>query len=330
MAKQAYKYLDGIRIKKVDATQAEYEEYKQLGKRIKYKCSCERNGIVCGADMIICGGSEYTNRRGTKVIKKPYFESSPNAVHQMGCPNTPKGARIINVYARAVGDISLDDYFDLYARPDRENPEPGGGGPVGPDGPIEPIEDDEDEGEAAVRVVRPRGLNRLYEAIRDNYEFNVLRNGQLCREALINYRSYQAVRDGEIVLDGRSLVLMEKCHNNDLYDAFGGKIRDGNLMVVLQDPYIGDDAERTYYILEMQYPDTQRMKDRKTRFFDTLKGEDERIFITLGNWEKVSYEGFEQYNIYETVITYKYIDVLQDERYEAEFLRKTEKGKKKE
>ena len=40
MAKQAYKYLDGIRIKKVDATQAEYEEYKQLGKRIKYKCSC--------------------------------------------------------------------------------------------------------------------------------------------------------------------------------------------------------------------------------------------------------------------------------------------------
>ena len=330
MAKQAYKYLDGIRIKKVDATQAEYEEYKQLGKRIKYKCSCERNGIVCGADMIICGGSEYTNRRGTKVIKKPYFESSPNAVHQMGCPNTPKGARIINVYARAVGDISLDDYFDLYARPDRENPEPGGGGPVGPDGPIEPIEDDEDEGEAAVRVVRPRGLNRLYEAIRDNFELNALRNGQLCRNALINYRSYQAVRDGEIVLDGRSLVLMEKCHNNDLYDAFGGKIRDGNLMVVLQDPYIGDDAERTYYILEMQYPDTQRMKDRKTRFFDTLKGEDERIFITLGNWEKVSYEGFEQYNIYETVITYKYIDVLQDERYEAEFLRKTEKGKKKE
>lgn len=327
MAKSAIKYLDGIKVREVGATQAEYEEYKQLGKRIKYKCPCEQNDIVCGADMTICGGSEYTNRRGTKVIKKPYFESSPNSVHQMGCPNTPKGARIINVYARAVGDISLDDYFDLYARPDRENPEPGGGGPVGPDGPIEPIEDDEDEGEAAVRVVRPRGLSRLYEAIRDNYEFNVLRNGQLCREALINYRSYQAVRDGEIVLDGRSLVLMEKCHNNDLYDAFGGKISDGNLMVVLQDPYIGDDANRTYYILKMQYPDTQRMKDRKTRFFDTLKGEDERIFIILGNWVKVTYDGFEQYNIYETEITYKYIDVLQDERYEAQYLRKNEEDK---
>ena len=324
MAKQAYKYLDGIRIKKVDATQAEYEEYKQLGKRIKYKCSCERNGIVCGADMIICGGSEYTNKRGTKVIKKPYFESSPNAVHQMDCPNTPKGARIINVYARAVGDISLDDYFELFAQPDREHHGPGGGGPIDPDDDVEPIEENDDEQEAAVRVVRPRGLNHLYEAIRDNFELNALRNGQLCRNALINYRSYQAVRDGEIVLDGRSLVLTEKCHNNDLYDAFGGKIRDGNLMVVLQDPYIGDDANRTYYILKMQYPDTQRMKDRKARFFDTLKGEDERIFIILGNWVKVTYDGFEQYNIYETEITYKHIDVLQDEQYEAEFLRKTE------
>ena len=330
MAKNAIKYLDGIRIEKVDATRAEYEEYKQLGKRIKYKCPYKQNGKVCGAEMNICGGSEYITKYGTRVVKEPYFDSAPHSVHQRGCPNTPKGTPTISVYARAVRDISLDDYFELFAQPEREHHGPGGGVPIDPDDDVEPIEENVDEEEAAVRVVRPRGLNHLYEAIRDNFELNALRNGQLCRNALINYRSYQAVRDGEIVLDGRSLVLMEKCHNSDLYDAFGGKIRDGNLMVVLQDPYIGDDANRTYYILKMQYPDTQRMKDRKARFFDTLKGEDERIFIILGNWVKVTYDGFEQYNIYETEITYKYIDVLQDEQYEAEFLRKTEKGKEKE
>lgn len=327
MAKRAYKYLDGIMVEDVEATQAEYEEYKQLGKRIKYKCSCERNGIVCGADMIICGGSEYTNKRGTKVIKKPYFESSPNAVHQMGCPNTPKGARIINVYARAVGDISLDDYFELFAQPDREHHGPGGGGPIDPDDDVEPIEENDDEEEAAVRVVRPRGLNHLYEAIRDNFELNALRNGQLCRNALINYRSYQAVRDGEIVLDGRSLVLTEKCHNNDLYDAFGGKIRDGNLMVVLQDPYIGDDANRTYYILKMQYPDSDRMMARRKRFFEQLKNTED-IFLILGDWRRANYEGFESCSIYETEIpSDRLIDVLRNERYEAKYLRKNEEDK---
>ena len=55
MAKNAIKYLDGIRIEKVDATRAEYEEYKQLGKRIKYKCPYKQNGKVCGAEMNICG-----------------------------------------------------------------------------------------------------------------------------------------------------------------------------------------------------------------------------------------------------------------------------------
>ena len=62
MAKNAIKFFDGIEIKEVEATKAEYEEYKKLGKRIVYKCSCKQNGEVCGADMNICGGSEYITK----------------------------------------------------------------------------------------------------------------------------------------------------------------------------------------------------------------------------------------------------------------------------
>lgn len=300
MADMAFRVFDGEE-KRKKATNEEYAFYIQHRPCTKYRCCGEPNGKKCTAEMIINKGTAYY-RNGKKVEKAPYFSTLENSRHAPGCDYTPKYEKTISVLSKNIEDISLFDFFMKIVKKSGQKKTTGGGkGPRGGEGPTTDGGETERirEGDPNIRRVQPSRLEQMYLALINCPKDAKVGGTISCEEALINSRSYEKARKGELDLIGIRLVVAERCRVGDVID-FTKENRGKRKILVMQDPYIGPNGQRIYYLLRLDEPEggkAWRSRHKLTEDFFTS----DKLWLVMGNWEQINAKDL-KYTIFATDI----------------------------